>query len=239
MSVPVLLKTRARLETTAAVYYEVAENGVFTVHDTPLYLVVTRARGPLPGLLPESEQLRLRVPPLPRTMVEEVLAFFEGVYHRHGGEAVVVLFYDDPRRSFRIVAPPQTVPGRRRHDGRWLADHAVRYGPVERPDGFLRLGTIHSHADLPAYASADDCHDEQYEDGLHLVFGSLHVAVPTVSAAFVSNGVRFLLDPADVLEAWERPARAARPDWMAQVRRESAHEHAAVSARSGDSHDRP
>jgi hypothetical protein len=223
VTIPVLLKTRARLETTAPVYYEIAENGVFAVHDTPLYRVVTRAEGPIPGLLPESEQLRLRVPPLPRALTEEVLAFFDAVYRRHGGEAVVILFYAMATSTFQAVAPPQTLPGRWRQDGTWVADHAVRYAEVTRPEGCVRFGTIHSHCDLPAYASVDDCHDERYGDGLHLVFGSLHAAMPSVSAAFASNGVRFVLDPADVLEPWRRPARAARPDWLARVRREAGY----------------
>jgi len=217
MIFPVLVKTRVYVEPQAAIYYEVAENGVFQVHDAQTHRAVTRAAGPIPGLVPEYEHLRLKVPRLPRAQVEDVVAFFEEAYRRYRGEAMVMLFYHAGTRTFRIAVPSQTLPGRRRHDGRWLADHAVRYGSVERPADCVRLGTIHSHAELPAYASGDDCADEQYEDGLHVVFGSFAKPELTVSASFVSNGIRFLLEPADVLEPCGRPTRPARPDWIARV----------------------
>ncbi len=220
MNFPVLIKTAACVEPATGTYYAVAENGVFQVRDTTIYRAVTRAEGPIPGLLPEREQLRLKCPRLPRRQVEDVLAFFAEVYRRYAGEAVVILFYRVATRDFHVAVPPQVLLGRRRHDGRWRADHAVQYGSVVRPEGFVRFGTIHSHADLPAYASGIDCDDEQYEDGLHVVFGDFGFRELSIAASFVANRVRFRLVPADVLEPCVVPKRPARADWLACVRRE-------------------
>ncbi|MFQ5668117.1 MAG: hypothetical protein ACE5I7_17015 [Candidatus Binatia bacterium] len=219
MKFPVVLKTAPGVEARASIYYVVAENGIFQVRDTPIYRAVTGATGPIPGLLPESEQLFLKCPRLPRREVEEVLAFFAEVYHRHGGEAVVLLFYRSATREFRIAVPVQVLPGQLR-DGRWRARHAVEYGAVPRPAGFVRFGTIHSHADLPAYASGVDCADEHYEDGLHIVFGDFDSPELSVAVSFVANGVRFRVVPSGVLAPWAVPHRAARADWMACIRRE-------------------
>src|SRR5262249_26046346 len=145
-------------------------------------------------------------------------------YRRYRGEAVVLLFFSFVTREFRVVPPPQVLTGRMR-GGRWEADHAVDYRELPGPEGFVRFGTIHSHAELPAYASHVDCDDERYGDGLHIVFGSFQQTTLTVTASFVANGVRFLLDTADVLEPYERPPHGAvRSEWMARVTLAAAHE---------------
>ncbi len=221
MNFPVVLKTSTAEEPHVSLYYAVAENGIFQVRDTAIYRAVTRTLDRIPGLLPEYEHLRLKCPRLPRQPLEDVLAFFRAVYEQYQAEAVVLLFYRVETREFRIIAPPQTLLGRRRHDGRWRADHAVQYDNVPRPAGFVRFGTIHSHADLPAYSSGIDCADEQYEDGLHVVFGDFGLQPISVAAAFVANGVRFRLPPAEVLEPCQVLPRQPRSDWMACIQLEA------------------
>ena len=221
MNFPIVLKTSAAEEPRASLYYAVAENGIFQVRDTPIYLAVTRTLDLIPGLLPEHEHLRLKCPRLPRRPLEDVLTFFRAVYDQYHAEAVVLLFYRVETREFRIIAPPQTLLGRRRHDGRWRAYHAVQYDNVPRPSGFVRFGTIHSHANLPAYSSGTDCADEQFEDGLHVVFGNFGLPPISVAAAFVANGVRFRLPPADVLEPCQMLPRPPRADWMARIKLEA------------------
>ena len=81
--------------------------------------------------------------------------------------------------------------------------------------GFVRLGTIHSHADLPAYSSAQDDIDEQFEDGLHVVIGSFGKAELSIAASFVANGIRFRMPPAQVLEIPGEIEQPARPEWLA------------------------
>lgn len=230
MKFPILLKTEEAAKPPGQLYYEVAENGVFQVRDTPLYRAVTRVHEAIPGLLPGAEELVIKFPRLPRAGVGDVLAFFDEAYRRWGGEAVVILFYCPTRREYRIAAPPQTIPGRWRYDGRWLADYSVRYESLPRPEGFVSFGTIHSHADLAAYSSGLDCDDERYGDGLHIVFGDFHRRRVSVAATFVAGGVRFRIAPDDVLDDWWVPARPAHPDWMAQVHREDR----SAGGRSGD-----
>lgn len=220
MIFPIVLKTPDLDPPAAPLYYEVAESGVFQVRDTPLYRAVTRVDRAIPGLLPQDEHVQLRIPPLPRRRAQDVLAFFADVYRRYRAEAVVIMFFRVETREYRIGVPEQTIPGRWRFDGRWRPDDAVIYGPVSRPAGFVRLGTIHSHGDLPAYASHTDCADEQYEDGLHLVFGDFHRPIVSMAASFVANGVRFPLSPSTVVEPCGVPAGSARAEWMEKVRRE-------------------
>ena len=73
---PVLLKSEPDVHAEESLYYEVASNGIFKVHDTALYRAVTLTTRDVPGLYPSRERLEMRFPPLPGEPLEEVLAFF-------------------------------------------------------------------------------------------------------------------------------------------------------------------
>jgi hypothetical protein len=223
MRFPIVLKTPGEniAEEEAArsskLYYRVAANGIFQVRELATHRSVTQVTSAVPGLASETERVELRVPRLPREMLEEVLAFFAEVYRHYRGEAIVILFYDAAREEFRVGVPPQQIRVYSDYWGRWWPDHRLHYETMERPPGFVRFGTIHSHADLQAYASHTDCEDERYEDGLHVIFGSFKSAVLSRSASFVAGGCRFDLEPDEVLEPCELPDREARRGWMEQV----------------------
>ncbi len=214
---PIYIKDQQPLpEPTDTVYFVLAQGGVYLVKRTPLYEAVTPYHGELPGLPPQQPQLQLHLPKLPQSLVERVVGFFVQVFERYGTEAVVVLFYASSR-GFYVDAPPQRV-------NRWHTAYGchggyrVRYASCPRPAGFLQVGTVHSHADLPASHSHVDALDEQHQDGLHLTVGDVTRARPSFSAAFVANGHRFHLPVEDVLAGFERPTLPAPAAWMAQVR---------------------
>jgi hypothetical protein len=214
---PVIFKKKGVPQPETSLYHEVASNGIFQVRDTPIYRAVVRTDGPIPGLLREEETLEIRFPHLPTPLVEEVLAFLREAYDRYGGEAMVVIYYSPESSEFRVRVPPQTIPAYRDRHGRWRAQLRLRYGPVGGPPGFVRLGTIHSHADLPAYSSHTDCDDERFEDGLHITFGHMHRRVASASAAFVTNGARFRLGVSEVVKDCTIPERPACRDWMGRI----------------------
>lgn len=219
VSFRVLLKQGALTRCDDALYYLVAANGIFQVRNTPAFLAVTPAAPPLPGLAPQHPVLRLRIPRIRARLLGEALAFFRAVFEADGAEAIVALFYSFEQRRYRLDAPLQSVPGYRRWDGSWRALPQLHYGPAPRPPGYVRFGTIHSHADLPAVASERDHADERCQDGLHVVYGDLQRAEASRSASFVAGGMRFELDPDDVLEPDAPHAPEANPVWLARVRR--------------------
>ena len=168
MTFPIRNKHDETVHSDEGLYYVLAGNGAFQVQNTPSYRAVTRA-DTLPGLVPEEEGLWLRCPPVPATLLAPVLAFFRDVYREHGGEAVVILFHQPETGAYQIGVPPQKIPGYRAWDGSWRSYLQLHYGTVERPDGYVRFGTIHSHAYADAYCSDTDCRDESQQDGLHAV----------------------------------------------------------------------
>jgi hypothetical protein len=197
-------------------YFLLARDGVYLAQRSPLYDSITRFDGALPGLATQRPQLRLHLPKLPQRLVERVVGFFLDVFQRFGTEALVVMFYA-PGRGFRIGVPRQE-PSRLYVGMTNLGGYHLRYVRCPRPQGFLQLGTMHSHGDLPATHSCVDQADEQYLDGLHITVGDLTASRPSFSAAFVANGHRFTLAPEEVLAGYNRPRLPAPPPWLAQIR---------------------
>lgn len=102
--------------------------------------------------------------------------------------------------------------------------HDLLYKPTtleEWPDGFTRMGTIHSHKAWDAYFSSTDDADDRYGDGMHLVFGHINEAKPTiksnVKASFCANGQRFQWekkDNDDVCEEFIDPDADFPGEWL-------------------------
>jgi hypothetical protein len=220
MMIPMYWKTADFSEPSSSLYHLVAANGIFLVEKTTLFTSVTVA-GTVPGLMPQEASISLLFPPLPRQLMEQVYGFFHAVYQRWAGEAVVFLYYAPERGSFRLAVPPQTV-FRGRSCGRWQIQRRVVYGYLPRPPGFVKLGDVHSHADLPAFFSCTDDQDEACEEGLHLVLGKLHEPQPDISASFVSHGTRFILAPREVMEDFSIP-QPPPPAWLEQVTCQEMH----------------
>jgi hypothetical protein len=220
---PVVLKTRdadspeEREARKSPIHYVVAASGVFQVRELPTHRSVTRVSNAIPGLPDEAESIELRVSRLPQRLLEDTLAFFNEVYQRYAGEAIVIPFYDPATREFQMGVPPQRISAYRDYYGRRWAGTHLDYEGVALPAGHVRLGTVHSHADALAYASHTDCEDERYEDGLHIVFGSFKSPELSRSASFVSGGRRFTLEPDSVMEPCRVPSRGAPQGWMDQV----------------------
>ncbi len=211
--IPLHLKTDDFSEPDSPMYYLVAENGVYLVKNTGLYTSVTRACR-IVGLEEQSPSLVLRLPKVPRKLLEMVYGFFAAVYRKWQGEAIVLLYYDPLGRTFRLGVPPQTL-SRYHSCGSWVTEGRMEYGSIPRPNQFVKLGDIHSHGDLsPFFSSVDDKDDD--EDGLRIVMGHLDRPRPDVCASFVAGGTRFLLDSEQVLAEFSVP-RPPPEEWLRRV----------------------
>ena len=213
---PVVVKdaTFAPLDTPA--YYVVAANGLFLERQTPLFSATVPVDGGVPGLMEHEAALVLRVPRVPRALLERSVGFFRAVYERWEGEAILVMFYAPALGRFALRAPPQRITGRLEY-GRFRADLCLDYGACEKPGPeYLKLGTFHSHGRAGPAHSSIDMHDELYEAGLHITAGYIDSTVPEFAAAFVVGRTRFRLSPDDVLPRF-RTAQRPPQSWMRQI----------------------
>lgn len=216
---PLILKDGHTDEPDSPIYYEVAANGIFEVRETEMFRSVTRVSHDVPGLQAGKEDLVVTAPRLPAALMEDVVAFFGAVYRSCKGEGIVVLFYNTHEQRYHVEVPEQTIPVYKPFGRPWTTYLEVRYDRVDRPDGFVRCGTIHSHADQAAYASHTDCTDEKHQDGLHAVVGDLHRADLSLTAAFTAAGHRFPMTTYDLIEPFDMDSagRDTRQEWLERV----------------------
>lgn len=212
--IPVFFKTEAFSEpSSSCLYFLIAKSGLFVVNKTSLYSSVTKASKP-ERLVDQDESIALHFPKIPREIMEQVFGFFDAVYKKWQGEAIVFLYYDRNSEAFRIVVPPQTL-FRYSSRGRWRTEMRIEYESTPRPRGFIKLGDIHSHADLPAFFSCTDDQDDT-EDGMRIVMGKLDRSSPDIRVSFVVGRTRFILAPEDVIERFSTPI-APPPEWLDKV----------------------
>ncbi len=184
---PVYLKEDGFMEPDDPIYYLVTRDGLFQVKRNLLFHARTKIRG-LSWLMPEQEGARLQLPPVPAAILAEIVAFFQEVFLAHRAEAVVLLYFNQRERRYELKIPKQQVAG----------GHC-RYEIGPTPTGWLRVGTIHSHAAADAFHSELDDEDERHDDGLHVTIGNLDGEV-SVACSLVVDGRRFPLKPSDVFE---------------------------------------
>ncbi len=184
---PVYLKEDGFKEPDDPIYYLVTRDGLFQVKRNLFFHARTKIRG-LSWLMPEQEGARLQLPPVPAAILAEIVAFFQEVFLAHRAEAVVLLYFNQREGRYELKIPKQQVAG----------GHC-RYEIGPTPTGWLRAGTIHSHAAADAFHSELDDEDERHDDGLHVTIGNLDGEV-SVACSLVVDGRRFPLKPSDVFE---------------------------------------
>lgn len=176
-------------------YFLVAGNGCWLHKDTGIVkaFVPVENISALPDFQAES-YVQCRLPKLPAKLVWQIKSLFKKVVGAYGSEAATSLYFNKETGEFRVHVPQQQVS----HGG-------VNYRRTghSHEDGFLCVGTIHSHADFTAFHSGTDVHDEENFDGLHVTFGHNNRDEFSISATIAVNGFRTLVDPLLVLEGIE------------------------------------
>lgn len=136
---------------------------------------------------------RMNIKKIPGGSFARVIAFFREVYKEYYGEAIVLLFYDEVKRIYKIIPPHQKVTAA-----------ACDYDKGITIEGMQMIGTIHSHASMSAFHSGTDDADEEHFDGLHITIGNVNQEDVSVTASIVANGHRFVVQPEDYVERLER-----------------------------------
>ncbi len=134
----------------------------------------------IPSLAPITASATWRLPPIPAETVMQILKFFREVWKLHKSEAILLISFHERRGTFRLDAPPQRVS----------AGH-IHYDMPPRAEGFLWVGTVHSHGSMHAFHSGTDTHDEEKFDGIHMTFGQVDRELVQIVASLAVGGQRF------------------------------------------------
>ena len=139
----------------------------------------------------------------------QILTLFREVYKEFHAEANIILHYNKRRKKYRIDVPVQGVTGA-----------SVDYVNGEDTyKDYIRIGTIHSHANMTAFHSGTDQHDEENWDGLHITLGKMNEEYFDISCSIMSGGERFIVQPEDYIEGvelveYEEKVRYQRYKWI-------------------------
>jgi len=131
----------------------------------------------------------MHIPKIPGPTVAKIIEFFKAVYKEHRSESIVLIFYDETTKKFKMVPPRQKV-----------TSAAIDYNRGMTINGMSMIGTFHCHASMSAFHSGTDDADEEHFDGLHITIGDADEEFVSISASIVANGYRVMVDPTDYLD---------------------------------------
>lgn len=218
MPIPVYLKTSAETpRPTDAEFYWCTRNGMFLCRNHAFFQSDVPAQRHPAGLAEHQSACTVRYPLLPEAALEYAVGFFSRVYQEHCSEAIVLVLWDLQRQRYRLWIPRQ-YPSVWVTSGGLRTAMDVRYDtPTSLPPHHLLVADIHSHADMAAYASYTDKHDEIYRDGVHLVVGHVELEPPEFHLELSIDGCRFGLQFEHFLKGYRRRRRIVPQRWLDEV----------------------
>jgi hypothetical protein len=153
------------------------------------------------GISSVEEEAHYTMPPIPHVIVTKLDEFFRLVHAKHGTESIVLLTYDTTKEGsdgWGILVPEQTN----------TSVHCS-YDPDSivdlKEDHIMIVGSVHSHPEMPAYASGTDHADQADFDGLHITYGwqkSSNNGATQYHIEMQMAGTSYTLTPADVFESF-------------------------------------
>jgi proteasome lid subunit RPN8/RPN11 len=199
------------------VFYLVGREGLFICRNGEFFRsCVPAARGPS-ALASQAPFLTPRFPPIPRSLFERVVGFFDRIAELHGSEAAAMLVWDRRAERVRLVVPEQTATVYRAWDGYRSAIGVHYLPPTDLPVDWIPFGDVHSHVHMAAYASGTDVADETHAAGLHIVVGRIQKEPPEIHVEAVVDGTRFHLDVRDVIVDYRKRRRNVPQEWIDRV----------------------
>jgi hypothetical protein len=197
-------------------YYVVAANGIFLHKDNGLFRGLVKVDGV--SYLEEITKptIKSNLPLLPSSLTTKIKKFFQVIVAKYDAESCTVLYFNKDTRDFKVVVPEQRV-----------SKGSVQYRREGEINGYLPVGTIHSHCDFSAFHSGTDISDEDSFDGLHCTFGHNDKLEFSITASLVMNGFRVQIDPLTVLDGIEKVGEFYKlasestediTDWVNQVK---------------------
>jgi len=170
------------------VYYVVGKNGVFIRKN--LGIIDSLAPVDKISILEDVETYAsLNIPKLSSELIHQTLNFLRWVYENFRSEGMTILHYNDGKEEFKNQVPQQ-----------WVSGGGIDYVKNVSYTNFVKLGSIHSHANFSAFHSPTDKGDEFDWDGLHITIGHVADQAQSISASVVVNKLRFLVNPGDYVD---------------------------------------
>jgi hypothetical protein len=170
------------------------------------YAETTEDNPSISQLAKVETKIRYRFTKMPLSMFRQIRSFFAEIYKELKSEVAILLYYNFETKEWLWSVPEQTVgPATVNYDESKDVLFVLPDGSSsdELPEGFSKMGTIHSHASMGAFHSGTDDQDEYNFDGLHITIGSFNAQDCTYSCRWIINGIEEKTSLTDVVEGEE------------------------------------
>jgi hypothetical protein len=134
----------------------------------------------------------LDIPKIPVRMIGGIVGFFTKVYEMYKSEAIVLLFYDKVKKTYKVYVPEQEVS---------MAH--CNYKIEKTIKDHMLIGSIHSHGSMSAFHSGVDVGDEEKFDGIHITIGKVDEEFFDIVSSIAINGLRVPVVATDYIEGLE------------------------------------
>lgn len=158
-----------------------------------------------------KEEFTVFINKLPESMFLRALEFLRQVYKEHKAEGCIVYFYNKETGEYKEFVPKQEVAGAK-------VDYEIEPEIFRkfREEGFVIVGTIHSHPDFGASQSSTDKHDEDVIDGWHITMGKIVGNSPEYHCRWVFRGTTFPAKLDEIVD-FEETKPEIPSEWLTQV----------------------
>jgi hypothetical protein len=135
---------------------------------------------------------KINIPLISTKMFGNILGFFKEVYRLYKSEAIVLLFYNKNKKSYKVFVPEQEV-----------SSASLSYDSTKTIKDHILIGSIHSHGSMSAFHSGTDVGDEAKFDGIHLTIGKVNETFFDVCGSIAVNGMRVPISPENYITGLE------------------------------------
>jgi len=135
----------------------------------------------------------LDIPKIPARQFGSIVGFFRKVESMYKSEAIVLLYYNKSKKTYRIYVPKQEVSGASLS---YTGEHTIK--------DHILIGSIHSHSSRSAFHSGVDVGDEEKFDGIHMTLGKMDNAnFFDLCGSIAINALRVPISPEEYVDGLE------------------------------------
>lgn len=175
------------------IFYIISKEGIFLKKKVGLIDSITPVdKISFLSTMKEENKASINIPKIPANLTSSVWLFFKKVYEKYNGEAIMLIYYNEKNKKYKMIVPKQEVSG-----------GSLDY-KTSIENGFNLIGDIHSHGSMSAFHSGTDSYDEKSFDGIHITFGNMNKEYFSISTSIVVNGFRVIVDSEKYLNGIEK-----------------------------------
>jgi len=188
------------------------DDGVYRYINNKLYTAISKVEQVFEGDKLEENLISINIPKIPYETFHKIHEFFKEIYRKYNSEVAILLWYNFSTDKWEVEVPKQTVTGA-----------TVNYKREEKitskleTEGYLCVGTIHSHCEMSAFHSGTDDEDEYQFDGLHITIGRV-ISNPEYAQRYIIKNAAYKIENInDVVDMPEQEKSIVEKSWLKQV----------------------